>query len=374
MQSSLDVDDTHDMFSDGLDRYLKSRSGEIPRAAGAIPSRIWSGLAEMGVMGLSVSEESGGVESARHLCAAMEILGRHLLNPSGIIAGVMGSRLLRAAAPGSCDALLPKLAEGAKRLAVADGCSFDTAPESLHATADGSGFVLNGIARQVVRGDVAEQILISCPLAGNPASRQMLFLFSADELRDQIEDFRLIDGSFGSLIRFPDTRVAAACLIAEDAGDAIDDAMAWGLLCLCWEATGAMSRLLDMTRSYAKTRRQFGVPIGSFQALQHMMVDMLVHTELARDAALLAAAHIEATDRIEKRTAFASAKFQIGQSAKFVRERAVQIHGAIGMTDEIDVTKLFRRLMVVEQTLGSSDDHMETLVGTGFERHSASDG
>lgn len=356
----------NDQFTDGLHRYLESRAQDIARSPGTIPADVWRDLAAMGLMGLSISEDRGGFESASHLCSAMETLGRHLVNPSGIIAGVMASRLLRT--PGADAQLQERLAHGDADIAVVSGWSSD-----VTASPSNGGFVLKGIARHALSGERVDHVLMVCAKTAHPFSPKMLLLLRSDDLQGRTESFRLIDGSTGSLIRLDGLQVPAERVIADDIGDESDDALAWGLMCLCWEAVGAMSRLLDVTTAYAKTRRQFGVAIGSFQALQHTMVDMLLRTEVARDAALLATAQIGNEDRNAKRVALASAKFQTGRSSQFVRERAVQIHGAVGMSDEIDVTRLFRRLMVVEQTLGSSDDHIAFLAVKSFERHSSSD-
>lgn len=366
MQSSLDFDRTHEMFADGIGRYLKAHASEISTDEGTVPSGIWNDFAEMGVMGLSISEELGGSDSPLHLATVMEVFGRHRLNGSEIIAGVIGSRLMLGASADTRDAMLSEVARGSLRLAFADGESRGDGVPTVTFAVGGPGFVVNGEVREAIRGARPDRYLISGRAADNPTGSLMLLAVDTADLRDCVDDFGMIDGSRGARIRFSDTAVSASSLVTPDADGVVDDAKAWGLLCLCWEATGAMVRLLDITIAYSKVRRQFGVPIGTFQALQHMMVEMQIHAEQSRDAALLATHHIDCADRIAKRVALSSAKFQIGRSAKFVRESAVQIHGAIGMTDEIEVTKHFKRLMVIEQTLGSSDDHIEVLVDAEF--------
>ena len=126
-----------------------------------------------------------------------------------------------------------------------------------------------------------------------------------------------------------------------------------------------MKALLDATGKYLQTREQFGQPIGKFQALQHRMADMLIHFEQAKSMACLAAMRCEATDPRERRRALSAAKALIGQSARFIGQQAVQLHGGMGMADELDVSHLFRRLTAMELTLGDTDHHLETFVALG---------
>src|SRR5690606_36558522 len=144
-----------------------------------------------------------------------------------------------------------------------------------------------------------------------------------------------------------------------DVRQALEDALDFGLAAICAEAVGALDRIMAATVEYTRNRKQFGQPIGKFQALQHRMTDMLLHIEQARSMSYLAAVRCTDADRAARARALSSAKVVIGQACRHVGQQAVQLHGGMGMTDELDVSHYFKRLMAIELQFGSTDHHLE---------------
>jgi alkylation response protein AidB-like acyl-CoA dehydrogenase len=186
----------------------------------------------------------------------------------------------------------------------------------------------------------------------------------------------MLDGQRAADVLLRDVRVDAAAVIGTaDAGwDILEAAADYGAALLCAEALGAMDALFGATLDYLKTRQQFGVPIGKFQALQHRMADMYVHLEQARSMALLAAVRV-AEDAREagggnaagRRRAVSAAKYRVGQAARFVGQQAVQLHGGMGVTDELPASHYFKRLSTFELTLGDCDHHLARFIAqAGF--------
>jgi alkylation response protein AidB-like acyl-CoA dehydrogenase len=179
-------------------------------------------------------------------------------------------------------------------------------------------------------------------------------------------DRRVLDGQRVADITFSGVKVPADALLASgDAARAIlDVATDYGVALLCAEAVGAMEALNAATLEYAKTRKQFGQPIARFQVLQHRMVDMFIHLEQARSMAYLAAARIDGDD-VERRRAVSAAKVRVGQAARFIGQQAVQTHGGMGVTDELFAAHLFKRLAMIEITLGDTDHHLQRFIAAG---------
>jgi alkylation response protein AidB-like acyl-CoA dehydrogenase len=187
-----------------------------------------------------------------------------------------------------------------------------------------------------------------------------LFLVAADAGGVTRRDYRTIDGQRAADIVFANVHVPASALLGKaGAGwDILDAAADYGRALLCAEAVGAMDALNGATLEYLKTRQQFGVPIGKFQALQHRMADMFMQTEQARSMATLAAVKAESGDVQERRRTISAAKARVGQALKFVGQQAVQLHGGMGVTDELPAAHHFKRLTMIELTLGDTDHHL----------------
>jgi len=183
-----------------------------------------------------------------------------------------------------------------------------------------------------------------------------------------LNPYRTVDGQRAADVRFADVALAADALLGQ-AGAAqplIDEALDFATALLCADAIGAMQYANDATLEYLKTRKQFGVPIASFQVLQHRMVEMVIHTEQARSLAILAASQVDGGgDAAARQRAVSAAKVKIADAARHVSQEAVQLHGGMGMTEELKISHTFRRLTTIAQRFGDADHHLERYASLG---------
>jgi alkylation response protein AidB-like acyl-CoA dehydrogenase len=223
--------------------------------------------------------------------------------------------------------------------------------------------VLNGRKAVVIGADANCGLIVSARTTGQARDERgiSLILVPAGSAGLTLRSAPTIDGLQAAEVTLRDVEVGQDALLGPlHKGYAeLERAIDRGTAGLCAEAVGVMERLLEMTAEHLKTRRQFGQPIGNFQALQHRAADMAIAIEQARSMSLLAAAQLDATDRRDRRRAISAAKVMIGQSGRFVGEQAVQLHGGMGMTDDLPVGWYFKRLICIDLTHGDSDHHLE---------------
>ncbi len=346
----------------GKEYNFEQRKAAIHSAAG-ISDAAWSALAELGVMALAVPSEHGGFDgSAVDQMVVMQALGRALV-VEPVFATALGTEFLKHA--GSHGALLAQVASGELKLACALG-----EPQSRHelfdvktiARREGDTYILNGLKSGVLHGAQAGCLIVSARSAGAARSTEgiSLFVVSADTQGLCIDDCRSNDGMRIARIAFDDVGVPARALLGTegDGWELLDTATDHGIALLCAEALGVMEALFEATLDYLKTRQQFGVPIGRFQALQHRMADMVIHLEQARSMAMLAAVKAASADITDRRRHISAAKARIGDAMKFIGQQAVQLHGGMGVTNELPAAHLFKRLAMIELTLGDTDHHL----------------
>jgi len=208
----------------------------------------------------------------------------------------------------------------------------------------------------------ADKLLVSARTSGGAfeANGVSLFVVDAKAPGVSIRAYATQDSQRAGEVMLKDVKVGADALVGtvNQALPAIEHAIDRGIAALCAEAVGVMTALNAATLEYLKTRKQFGQPIGKFQALQHRMAEMAIATEHARSMALLAAVKVEATDVAERRRNVSAAKAYVGQSARKVGQEAVQMHGGMGVTDELIVSHFFKRLTVINATFGDVDHHL----------------
>jgi alkylation response protein AidB-like acyl-CoA dehydrogenase len=363
-------------FADALGRWAARDYGfEARRAIVDSPAGVsdaaWSALAELGMTALPVPEAQGGFAgSALDMFVVMRELGRALV-VEPYFATVLGAEFLKLG--GGHGALLERVATGGLKLACALGerqSRHDMLDIVTTATRDGDGFVLDGEKKVVLHGAQAGVLVVSARGEGGIS----LFAVAADAPGVAISDYRTLDGQRAADIRFNQVRVPAGALVGQAGrgGELLDAALDYGAGLLCFEALGAMEALFDATLDYLKTRQQFGVPIGKFQALQHRMADMVIHLEQARSMALLAAVKLGSNDAAERRRCVSAAKYRVGQAAKFIGQQAVQLHGGMGVTDELPASHYFKRLTFIELTLGDADHHLARFIAQpGFAAEAA---
>jgi alkylation response protein AidB-like acyl-CoA dehydrogenase len=342
---------------------IESRIGYSPTA--------WEGLAGLGLLGVTIPQDfdgfgGGGVETM----IVMEALGRALSVEPYLATAVMAARCIATAGTEDQKSyLLPRILDGSMRLACAfgePGSRHDPAHVEATARLDGGFWVLNGSKSVVVHGAVADLLIVSARTAGGPTDRDGVSLFFVNPSEDGVmgRDYPTYDGMRAAEITLEDVHVSSDSLIgvADKGLPLIELTIDRAVAAVCAEAVGIMDSLYRLTLDYLKTRQQFGVPIGRFQALQHRMVDMFMNCEQARSMALLAAVKVDDEDPVERRRTVSAAKELIGRKGRDVAQEAIQLHGGIGMTDELIVGHYVKRLTAIGMQYGDADHHRERFV------------
>ncbi|HEY2929400.1 acyl-CoA dehydrogenase family protein [Piscinibacter sp.] len=375
----FDLSDEQRMLQDSVQRLLAERCSFEQRQAqlgepGGYSRALWMQFAELGLLGLPFSEADGGLGGgAVDTFIVMEALGRTLCPAPYFATVVLCGGVLRAAAsPAQRAALVPAIAAGELTLAFAHSetqARYDLADVRTTARRQGEGWVLDGEKRFVLAGDSAQRLIVSARVAGEGSHRDGIALFLLDAGTPGLSrrGYLTQDRSRAADLRLNAVRVGTGALIGEagSAIGAIEQAVDGAIAALCAEAVGAMAYAHELTVDYLKVRKQFGVAIGSFQALQHRAVDMLVATEQARSMALYATMMCTEPDAAERQRAISAAKVQVNKSARFVGQEAVQLHGGIGMTEECQVGHYLRRLTMIEMMFGDTGHHLRRLARAG---------
>lgn len=355
---------------DAVQRFCEH---EYPAAARGVAERAgraderWGLMADMGFLGLPFAAEHGGSElSAVEVMIVMEGFGRALAcEPYCSTVVVAGGLVAAAATPAQARALLPAVARGERRLALAldePGTRYDLLPLATKATRDGDGYRLDGHKTRVLDGDSADTVVVAARTSGEPGDRDGVTLFLVDARAHGVDvhAYPTLDGCRAADFRFTDVRLPADRVLGEVGGGLalVEAALDRGVAALCAEAVGALDALLELTVDYVKVRKQFGVALGSFQALQHRLVDMLIACEQTRAMACVAAMAVDGGDAAERARLVSAAKVQAGKAARLVAREAIQMHGAMGMTDECKVGHYAKRLMVIGQLFGDVPHHL----------------
>ena len=367
------------MLADLVSRFVeKEYAFEARRKLAATPrgwsEQHWATLADMGLLGLNVPEEYGGMNaSIAETMIVMEGLGRGLVLEPYLSTAVLGARLLsRAGTDAQKDRWLPELAAGRLKTALATlepGARFDLSNMATTARpgGGGAGFVIDGRKGVVMHGDSADLLLVSARTSGEQTDTAGITLFAIDPHAPGVtlRGFAALDGLRVAEVSFSGVSVGAEAVLGSvNAGYSL---LEWtvdqGMFALCAEAVGTMARLAELTYDYLRVRTQFGKPIGSFQALQHRAADILAAVEQARSVVYFAASRLDGEDVhediAERSRALSAAKNVIGRSGRFVGQQAVQLHGGMGMTDELPVGWYFKRLVCIDMTWGDAQHHLE---------------
>jgi alkylation response protein AidB-like acyl-CoA dehydrogenase len=335
--------------------YTFARREKI-RAAGEGWSReTWAQLAELGLLALTIPEEDGGIGAGPigSMLVSNAIGEGLLLEPFHASAVLATQAIVQLGSAAQRARWLPALAGGEIVAALAHDRANGT---DTRATPVGEGWQLSGSKQAIYHADIADLLLVSARIGDT--SELGLFAILADAPGLQRRGYRTVDDQRAADIELLGVKVDANGRLGADAAAGLQAALDVGLAALCAEAVGALDKILAATIEYSRARTQFGAPIGSFQALQHRMADMLMHTEQARSMSYLAAFRCTDANADVRRAALSAAKVSIGQAARFVGQQAVQIHGGMGMTDELDVSHYFRRLSAFELRGGTTDQHL----------------
>jgi alkylation response protein AidB-like acyl-CoA dehydrogenase len=372
------LNDEQRMLQDAVSRLVERDYGFEQRRAYAREAdgwsrALWAKAAEIGLFGLAYPAAHGGLGGGPvELMIAMQVLGRALPLEPLLPAMVLGPAALRDASDEQCARWIGPLASGERTLAWAHA-----EPQSryrLHdvvcrARRDGAAWVLDGDKSAVLHGDSADALLVTARVSGAARDRDGLALFLVDARAPGIvrRAWRTQDGRRAADIRLEALRLEAADAIGQPGAAAplIDAVVQAGIAALAAEAVGVMEGALAMTVEHLKTREQFGAPIARLQALQHRCAEMLIAVEQARSMAMFAALMLGEPDAAERAAALSAVKVQIGLAARLVGQQAVQLHGAIGVTEEYPVGHCLKRLTVLETEFGDSQHHLALFARCG---------
>jgi alkylation response protein AidB-like acyl-CoA dehydrogenase len=374
----FELDKDQQLFADNLQRYLAQHYSfeqrrEILRSPEGWSRQIWTGLADLGLLGLEIPEEDGGMGGPPvEILTTMTAFGRSLVVEPFLSSAILATRLVRdLGSPEQRRALLPALAAG-ERIAVPahgePGSRYDLTYVDTRATPVDGGYRLSGRKAVVLHAPTADHLLVSARTGGGLNDLEGISLFVVDPRAPGVSliSYPTLDGQRAADVTLRRVLVTAADRLGPEGGAGPALARAWnaGVAALCAEAVGALEATLTATVDYAKTRKQFGVPIGTFQALQHRMADMLSHVEQARSMSYLAAFRSRHPDPEVCSWNVSAAKVVVGRACRRVAQEAVQIHGGMGMTDELAISHYFKRLTAIELSLGDTDHHLERFVVT----------
>jgi len=354
------------------DYAFEARKKILASAAGT-SDQVWAKFAEMGLTGLPFSPDYGGYGGAAlDMMVVMEAIGEGLVvEPYLSTVGLGAQFVARAGSEAQKKAILPRVAAGGLKMAFAHSekaARYDLAHVATQARQQAAGWTIDGDKCVALHAPCADLLVISARTAGtgrgevSDPSGISLFLVDARAPGLTMKSYRTIDALCAADIALKEVHVAADALIGE-AGAAhglIEDIVDYGTALLCAEAVGAIRSANDATLEYLKTRKQFGVPIGTFQALQHRMVDMVISYEQAKSMACLACAKVDSEkDSAQRRRLISAAKIRIADACRHVSQEAIQLHGGMGMTEESKVSHTFRRLTMIAQQFGDADHHLE---------------
>jgi len=349
------------------DHYdFDARRAAIKSAAGWRPE-VWKAFAEeLGILGAAFSEEAGGLGGgAIDNMVVMEEFGRALVVEPYLQTVVIGGGFLRYGNPPGAEALIGKIIAGEAIIAFAYAepqGRYNLANLVTAARRDGEGWVINGHKAVVVGAPWASHLIVTARTGGGQRDREGVSVFLVDKNAPGVvtRDYPTVDGRRASEVFFENVRVGPEALIGDEGAalrlveQVVDEAIA----ATCAEACGVLRKLHESTLEYTKQRKQFGQPIAAFQVLQHRMVDMFINVEQAVSMTYMA--HIKLSEPAQERAkALSAAKVQIGRACRFVGQNAIQLHGGMGMTDEMAVGHYFKRATIIEGEFGSVDHHLK---------------
>jgi alkylation response protein AidB-like acyl-CoA dehydrogenase len=360
------------LLRDTLRSFLDRRYGFAARYAAARTEsgwrpEIWQALArELGILGMPLPERSGGLGGDPvSAMVVMEEFGRALVIEPYLESVILCGGLLARAGGARADAVLAQMVRGEAVVALAWAeaqSGYDFARIETSARRDGRGWRLDGRKSVVMAAPWATQLLVSARTSGGAGDRAGVSLFILDKLTPGItvSAYPTVDGRRAADLLLDGVRLPADALLGGEGAalDSLEQAGDEAIAAISAEAVGVLEILLRDTVAYTQQRRQFGQPIANFQVLQHRMVDMYMEIEMARSATLLATLKLSAPSQ-ERAIAASGARVTVSKACRFVGQNAVQLHGGMGMTDELSVGHYFKRATMIEAEFGSADFHLQ---------------
>ncbi|MGI9236769.1 MAG: acyl-CoA dehydrogenase family protein [Woeseiaceae bacterium] len=368
------LNEVQEMLADSIDKFIENeypfdRRQTYSASDPGYSNEVWKMIAELGWTAVPFSEDDGGFDGNQiDIMVIMQRFGRGLVVEPYLANIIMAGGILKRLGDSQQKErwLQPIMAgELHATLAFAEPQSrYDLANIETTAATAGDGWTINGRKAFVINAGTSDLIIVPARTAGDSLDQQGVTLFAVPSDADGVtlNAYHTVDGMRAAEVTFNDVRVASDSVLGEigDGFDALDATIDDAILAVCAEGVGIMQVLKDKTVEYSKSRSQFGVPIGSFQALQHRMVDMLTACEQAQSLLLWTAMTSAAGDDQAKR-ATSSLKYLVSSSGQHVGEEAVQLHGGMGVTWELDVAHYFKRLTAIAQIFGDADWHLDRL-------------
>lgn len=358
------------MLRDTVASYLADnysfdqRKAVVGKEPGWSPA-VWKAFAEeLGILGAPFSEELGGLGGGPiENMIVMEEFGKALVVEPYLGTVVIGGGFLKHSGHPKAEELIGEIIAGTATFAFAYAepqGRYNLADLTTSAKKDGDGWVLNGHKAVVIGAPWASHLIVTARTGGGQRDAQgiSVFIVPKDTAGVSTRDYPTVDGSRASEVIFENARVGADALVGPEGAampliqKVVDEAIA----ATCAEACGVFRKLQEGTVEYTKQRKQFGQPISSFQVLQHRMVDMFI--QLEQSISMTYMATIKLGDEAESGKAVSAAKVQIGKAAKFIGQNAIQLHGGMGMTDEMAIGHYFKRATMIESAFGNTDHHL----------------
>jgi alkylation response protein AidB-like acyl-CoA dehydrogenase len=361
----FDFSDDQQSLRDAVRRWVDKGFGfdrrhALARAGGATRS-VYADLAELGLTGLAIPEAQGGMGfGAVEAMVVNEELGRGLVNAPYTHAALVAPALLSAAPAALQAAWLPRMASADALVVLAHqerAARYRLEHVSTRAARHGDTWILDGTKSIVPAGDEADAFVVPARITGALDDKTGIGLFLVERASlaaGQVRGYPTQDGARAAEVKLEGAR---AVLVTEDGHATLERAVDLGTAALCAEAVGVMDRLVELTVDYMNTRKQFGVPIATFQALRHRMADVKMQLELGRSMSYFATLKL-GEPAPQRRRAVSQARVQLGHSMRFVGQQCVQLHGGIGVTDEYQGSHYFKRLTVLEMVFGDTQHHL----------------
>jgi alkylation response protein AidB-like acyl-CoA dehydrogenase len=374
---NFELDEDRRMLADTLNRFIAEQypfatRDKIAKSEHGFSPEMWARFAELGAIGALFREEDGGYGgTAVDIAVVFEALGRGLVVEPFLSSAVLAGGAIAAAGNEAQKPLIEEIMAGSKIAAFAHDepdSHYETSRVATRAARSGNAWVLDGVKAVVQHAEHADVFVVSARTGGNVDDEAgiSLFLVPATARGLTLRGYPVIDGGRAADVTLARLELPADALLGEEgkAFATIEKAQGAGVLALCAEALGAMQAAKDATLEYLRTRKQFGVFIGTFQALQHRMAEMLLEIEQARSAVINAAAALDAP-RVQRERALSAAKYTIGRTGTLVAEESIQMHGGIGMSWELSLPHYAKRLVMIDHQLGDEDHHLQRYIELG---------
>ncbi|MDF3415928.1 pimeloyl-CoA dehydrogenase small subunit [Sulfitobacter sp. M57] len=371
---NFELTEERQMLQDTLRRFLRDRYDTATRntildSETGMSGEIWNELAELGVIGALFTEEQGGFGGKGFdLAVVFEELGRAGVVEPVLDTAVLAGGLVADLGNETQAALVEEIIAGGCQMAFAHGeprSRYDLNLVQTSAKADGDNIVLNGHKAVVINAEAADHLVISARESGEPGDEAgiSLFLVPADTKGITVQGYALLAGGRAAEVMLDDVTVPASARLGKAGGvfGAIEARTAAASVAQCAETLGAMETATALTKDYLMTRKQFGRPIGTFQALAHRMSDLLIEMEQARSAVINAAGHLEG-DRKTREVNVSATKNLMGRAGRLVAEDSIQMHGGIAMTQEYELAHIAKRIIMSDHRFGDTDHHLERFI------------